>query len=476
MSTIESFLFSTTDELQIESAVKVPNGAYMVIYASFAMLIGCIIQYIQHRFNIPIPYTALLLMIGFLLAFVEVNDETFNIGFQVVRELQPGLVLTPIIVFEGAFNTNWHIFRIQFQQIFTLAVIGIAINSFLIGMAVHYIINGISNLDDGYDWSFSFCVMFGAIIANTHAGPIVSEMTALQVNKPLCTLIKSESAIDNGTAFLIFNVFRVLAASGTSIGSGFADFFQLTLGGTVAGVLCGTVCCYLLSNIYDMDILEIILSLCTVYLFALGGEYILGVSSSLILICIGLMYSKNKEAISPNVDAFMSFFWKIGAHVAKTLLFFVTGQELCFQIYTATENGDIHWLTDIIILLLIYVICHITRTAVIWQLYPLLKNWGYGLPIKQSYLLVYSGMPGAVSLALALSVQQQAEFDSVDKHRVLFLICGVVILTLVINATTVKYLVKYLGLHKPPMDTASVFKSATQHLIDDIHHKLIEMK
>lgn len=90
--------------------------------------------------------------------------------------------------------------------------------------------------------------------------------------------------------------------------------------------------------------------------------------------------------------------------------------------------------------------------------------------------MVYGGLRGAIGLALGLIVETEEAFDKIDRDRVLFHVCGIVVLTLVVNAPTVKYLVEYLGLNKPPSDTAALFKSATQHLIDDVHHKLGEMK
>ena len=51
-----------------------------------------------------------------------------------------------------------------------------------------------------------------------------------------------------------------------------------------------------------------------------------------------------------------------------------------------------------------------------------------------------------------------------------------VVATLVVNASTIKYLVEYFGLNKPPVDTAALFKSATQKLMHHAHHRLGEMK
>ncbi len=106
---------------------------------------------------------------------------------------------------------------------------------------------------------------------------------------------------------------------------------------------------------------------------------------------------------------------------------------------------------------MLYICCHIIRGLAIWQMHPVLKNTGYGCTFEDSVVMVYGDLQGAIGLALALIVETEEAFPKLDRDRVLFHVCGIVTLTLIINAPTVKYVVKYLGLNKPP--------SATEKLI-----------
>lgn len=56
-------------------------------------------------------------------------------------------------------------------------------------------------------------------------------------------------------------------------------------------------------------------------------------------------------------------------------------------------------------LLLLYVFVQISRILVVASLYPLLKQFGYGLEWRESLILIWSGLRGAVALALSLSVK-----------------------------------------------------------------------
>ena len=142
---------------------------------------------------------------------------------------------------------------------------------------------------------------------------------------------------------------------------------------------------------------------------------------------------------------------------------------------------------DFVILFILYVFCHIIRAIAVWHLFPALESMGYGCTWQDSVVMVYGGLRGAIGLALALIVdntdfpeQDEDSEDYIDydthKDRVLFQVCGIVFLTLIINATTVKYVVKYLGLNKPPKYTASLFKSATDYMSEHTYEKLSAMK
>lgn len=54
--------------------------------------------------------------------------------------------------------------------------------------------------------------------------------------------------------------------------------------------------------------------------------------------------------------------------------------------------------------LLLYVIMQAARAAVLVLLYPILIHLGYGMNWKEAIIIVWSGLRGAVSLAMALSV------------------------------------------------------------------------
>lgn len=86
---------------------------------------------------------------------------------------------------------------------------------------------------------------------------------------------------------------------------------------------------------------------------------------------------------------------------------------------------------------------------------------GYSLSWKEGIIFSYAGLRGAVSLALALIVYLDKEIDNRIREVVLFQTAGVTLLLLLINANTIKFLIKKLGL----MNVSEVKKKMVKNLI-----------
>ncbi|RYE12362.1 MAG: hypothetical protein EOP45_22980, partial [Sphingobacteriaceae bacterium] len=56
-------------------------------------------------------------------------------------------------------------------------------------------------------------------------------------------------------------------------------------------------------------------------------------------------------------------------------------------------------------LVLLYVYVQVTRVIVVGVSFPFMKYFGYGLDWKEALVLIWSGLRGAVALALSLSVK-----------------------------------------------------------------------
>ena len=83
-----------------------------------------------------IPYTSMITVIGFLLGWFE---EKYGLGrmgdaVEVYSNFPPHmflLVFLPALIFESAFNSDWHIFKVELGKIVILAGPMLLVSTFL---------------------------------------------------------------------------------------------------------------------------------------------------------------------------------------------------------------------------------------------------------------------------------------------------------------------------------------------------------
>lgn len=159
---------------------------------------------------------------------------------------------------------------------------------------------------------------------------------------------------------------------------------------------------------------------------------------------MGLYMSKYKYCISSNVQPSLISAWRIATYFINILIFTVTGLILARSfIGTATSISA----KDFGYSIILYIMIHIGRMLTVVILHPLMKCTGVYLTWKDCIILVWSGLRGSMSLILVLIVSLDKQIDLVTRNRFLFHVSMIVLLTLVINGTSSKFLVKLLGLH-----------------------------
>jgi hypothetical protein len=209
------------------------------------------------------------------------------------------------------------------------------------------------------------------------------------------------------------------------------------------------------------------------YLIFYVADVELGVSAVLALVTMGLYMSKYKYCISSNVQPSMASAWRITTYFINILIFTVTGLILARSfIGTATSISA----KDFGFSIVLYIMIHIGRILTIVILYPLIKCTGVYLSWKDCIILAWSGLRGSMSLILVLIVSLDTKIDLVTRDRFLFHVSMIVLLTLIINGTSSKFLVKLLGLHHGTKESEKVLLQALEHMRRQTSWKLSKMK
>jgi CPA1 family monovalent cation:H+ antiporter len=134
--------------------------------------------------------------------------------------------------------------------------------------------------------------------------------------------------------------------------------------------------------------------------------------------------------MSPTTRITLYNFWELLAFVANSAVFLILGLQI--SIGRLVENANAVAIAVAAIL--------ISRAIVVYFTAWLSSRFSDPIPMKYRHVMFWGGLRGAVSLALALSVQGPM---SEDLQLMTF---GVVLFTLVVQGLTIEPLIKRLGL------------------------------
>ncbi len=442
----------------------VSSGQLGLLFLIIALVLGAATRYFLRK--TPVPYTVALLVIGLGLGLLERNQWLKGEGIlgeigaaiHMASQIDPHFILfvfLPTLIFEAAFAMDVHVFKRSITNVVLLAVPGLLIGTAILGgMSMFF----------PYNWDWTVALMFGALLSATDPVAVVALLKELGASKKLATLIEGESLLNDGTAIVIFMVFlSAVTASGQmgSVGSVFGDFSWVAFGGILLGLIIAAVTIWWLRHVFNDALVEITLTVAAAYLVFYVAESFLHVSGVLALVALGLLLAGvGRTRISPEVEGFLHQFWEMTAYLANTLIFILVGVVIA-------ERAAVGTLQDWMILGILYIGIHVARAVVIALLYPILRKSGYGLPVKEAIVVWWGGLRGAVGLALGLLVAQNTLIPEEIRGQILFHCAGIVTLTLLINGTTTRNLIKALGMQKVAAAKALMLDNAIKFIRED---------
>ncbi len=440
-----------------------------------SLLIGAAVRHFFRK--IPLPFTVLLLIIGIGLGLLnrfglyEGWGETFGESLRWAGHINPHAMLfifLPILIFEAAFAMDVHTFKKTAANSIILAVPGIILALVMsagLALLIKYFDIGL------YGWEWNIALMFGAVISATDPVAVVALLKELGASKKLGTLIEGESLLNDGTAIVIFMVFFTAITGMTADNNAVVEFGRVAFGGIFIGVIIAAVTIAWVKRVFNDILVEISVIIAVAYLAFFVAEHFMHMSGVLALVALGLaMAGVGKTRISPEVEHFLHEFWELAAFIANVLIFIIVGVVIAQRTEFTTK--------DFIILGIFYVGVHIIRGIMIILFYPIMKKIGYGLDKKEATVLWYGALRGAIGLALALVVLNVDDkyIDPEIKNQFFFITAGIVSLTLLINATTIKFVVNGLGLTKIAPAKALMIMNAAQYLRTSTENQIERLK
>lgn len=385
-----------------------------IVLLSVAMVVAIVAR----RFGFP--YTVALVIAGIALGSLRVITAPHLTKSLLFTIFLPGLL------FEASYALHWDAFRKHIIGILLLAVPGvvatIAITGALTGLTLQAM-----GLAPGFTLTLAF--VFGSIVAATDPVAVTALFRQVRAPVDLTVLIEGESLVNDGTAIVFLSLILGVAAGTAPSGMRLAGEFVLVAGG---GVLVGVAIAWLVTQIIrhvDDPMIEITLTMIAAYGSFVAGER-LHVSGVIATVAAGLMCGSYTAsvAMSETTRVAISSFWEYTAFALNSFVFLLIGFEV--------PLGEVaeHWAE----ILLAYAAMTIARAGVVYLVSRLSQRSPHAWPARWSRVLLWGGLRGALSMVLALSLPA----DMPQRELIVSMTVGVVLLTLVVQGTTMAPLLR----------------------------------
>lgn len=403
--------------------------------------------------RVRLPVTVVLAVVGFLAGWAG-----GPLGFEMPlegEEFEEVLVFffLPVLIFAAALGLSTRAFLNNVGPILVLAILALAVSAALVGLSLNLVL-GIP---------LAAALLFGVLISATDPVAVVAVFKRLGVPRRLLTLVEGESLLNDGLAIVLFNIFLVAALGReVSLLDGILDFFKVFLGGAVIGCILGLAVSLILPWLDRFSAAALTLAL------AYGGfvlaDYVLGFSGVMATVAAGLVLGGLAPSrASSAARGLWEQLWDSLDYVANALLFLLIGLSIEPGLIAGNLGA---------IALAIAIVCA-ARVAAILPLMSVLERFTRVPPVgwRNEAVLIWGGLRGGVALALALALPASLP----QRETFVAMTGGVVLATLLLNATTISSLVHRLGLDQPSRAERFLAELAVVSAVQESRRRLKEL-
>ncbi len=409
-----------------------------IIGITVLLFIASLAAIIFKRINFP--YTIGLVIIGILLGFLS---SDFKALIHIDKaQLTPELILyilLPVLIFESSVNIDAPKLIKNISPVMALAGPGLLLSTVLIAvpMAVFTPLS----------WGNAF--LFGALISATDPVAVIGLFNQLGAPKRLKLLVDGESLFNDATAIVVCNIIKAAVISGAAfsfftIAKGAWEFFYVFFGGIAVGAILGYLMIFLLKFVRDDPIVEVAFSTVVAYTAFIVADHYLGVSGVMSAMGAGIVFSWfGTTRLSPEVRDYLKKFWGFAAFAANSFIFLLLGFDEKLLLSKLREYP--RYITFIIVGIIALLF---SRAVVVYGIVPLLRYVpkAQNINLKYQTVMFWGGLRGAVPIALVLSLPVAIGSDQLN--IIMALTFGSVLFTLLVQGTSMGWLIHLLGLDK----------------------------
>jgi Na+/H+ antiporter len=391
--------------------------------------------------RLAVPYSALLVVGGLLLAFLP-NLPRVELAPDVLF-----LIFIPPLLYWGAASFPLRDFRRELGPILRLAVVMVLVSAIAVAALAH-------SLDSSFTWAAAFTL--GAIVSPPDPVAVLSLMRSpnLHAPRPIESILEGEGLLNDATALVAYRIAVTAAVTGafSPLRAG-VQFLVAAAGGIVIGVAVGFVVVWLHRLTRSVPVAENTVSLITPYAAYLPADLI-GASGVIAVVATGMYITRNITSVgSPETRLQNQAMWSVVTFLLESLVFILVGLELPYVTRTLGSTPISSLVREAIVVCVCVIVVrllwvgpstYIGRTIGGW-----LRRERVDLPSWRWITFIgWAGIRGGdslvIALALPLTVASGAAFPA--RARIVFITFCVIFVTLVVQGPTLAPLARWLGL------------------------------
>lgn len=467
-------LFLATSEhtkLDIELDPKTLSGGVTLFTAimAVAVLVGVATKILQ------IPYTVALVLAGLFVAILQQAPAG--------SELHPDLVfyiILPPILFRAGLQIDVKSLGKYWKTVASVTTLSVISTTLVVGFAIHGFLTP-DLINSQLAWVAAF--MVGAMVSPTDPVSVLPIIRMVRLPKSIRTVIEGESLFNDGIAVVLFFILfsaifipaypmhgggdgpgqsqPVITADTAdeltsskpqtslrskpkeavpSIWAGILKFLGNTGIGLLVGAALAFGAIFLMRWAQDPALENTITVVLAYGSFIISAhQHVSGVAAVIVAgILVGVLRWRDNNDMES--EKTIETFWESIDYIMNSLIFLVVGFEL--QFIGVDRLLDPKVLTTIGV---VYLAMLVARAIVVYPFGWLAKPW----PRGGSNIVCWAGLRGCVTLALVLVLPDSIlTVPDALKEFLLPVIFGVVLLTLILQATTMRMVIHLVGLEE----------------------------
>ncbi|CAN5536148.1 hypothetical protein BH20CHL6_BH20CHL6_17550 [soil metagenome] len=373
--------------------------------------------------RVALPYTVSLVVFGLGAAVIGADAIDFEITPELVLA-----VLLPGLIFDAAYRIDFKELSGSFGGVALLAVPGVLFVAGLVAVVLH--------LATGLPIELGFVV--GAMVSATDPAAVIATFKRLSSPRRLATLVEGESLFNDGTALVVFAISLRAVQSQVGLAEASLTFVGTVVISTLIGVVAGFLASRIIATVDD-HLIELTISLVAAY-----GTYLIAdafhESGIIATVVAGIVIGNygRRIGMSPRTEEALDTVWEFFAFLLTALVFLLVGLAITLP-QLVDSVVPILWGVAAILVgraLVVYLLLGVSSRLLRGR-----RSFGDVIPIPWLHVTFWSGLRGAVAVAMALSLP--SDFP----QRVLLqeITFGVVLFTLLVQGTTVELVIRRSG-------------------------------